>query len=426
MNRPNPAVRRLAFASGAVAIALCCSAAPAHARQAQDTRPSHTAGEVREIEVVAENMKFTPDRIVVEPGQRLRIKLVNRGEAEHNIEFELPSGERELERNVPEGETGVLEFTAPDEPGEYTAYCPVGDHREHGMTATLVVKEGRSPQQPGDGVTTVEGEWKGPESILHDEQADVYLVSNINGGTTAKDGNGFISRVSPDGQVRDLRWIDGESEGVTLHAPKGMAIHDGTLYVADIDAVRLFDCSTGKPKGEWPAPGASFLNDLAVTDAGVIYATDTAIRLSDTGAESSGEPKIYRFSADGKATVVASGAELNGPNGIIAADGDIFFVTFGGRDVMWLDETSGEVERVAELPEGRLDGIVQVDDNVLLVSTWDGKAIYGIEGPAGDREVTEAVVRDVTTPADFGFDRRRNCILLPLLEEDEVRIIPLR
>ena len=63
-----------------------------------------------------------------------------------------------------------------------------------------------------------------PESMLHDGVADVYLVSNINGSALEADGNGFISRVAPSGEVLELKWIDGEAEGVTLNGPKGMAI----------------------------------------------------------------------------------------------------------------------------------------------------------------------------------------------------------
>src|SRR6266851_4924042 len=38
-----------------------------------------------------------------------------------------------------------------------------------------------------------------PESVLHDPVQDIYFVSNINGGPTTKDNNGFISRVRPEG-----------------------------------------------------------------------------------------------------------------------------------------------------------------------------------------------------------------------------------
>ena len=76
-----------------------------------------------------------------------------------------------------------------------------------------------------------------PESVLYDPEADVYLVANIHGGPSARDGNGFISRLSPEGEVIALKWIDSAAEGVTLDAPKGMALVGERLFVADIDVV---------------------------------------------------------------------------------------------------------------------------------------------------------------------------------------------
>ncbi len=92
---------------------------------------------------------------------------------------------------------------------------------------------------------------------------DVYLVSNINGAPLDKDGNGFISRLAPDGSVLDLKWIDGGAPGVALDAPKGMAIAGGVLYVADITELRMFDASSGEPMGSVEVPGSTFLNDVA-------------------------------------------------------------------------------------------------------------------------------------------------------------------
>ena len=84
---------------------------------------------------------------------------------------------------------------------------------------------------------TVEG-FSTPESAVHDTIADVYLVSNINGSPFGDDKAGFISRVSPDGKVLDLKWIDGSSADVELNAPKGLALVAETLYVADVNVVR--------------------------------------------------------------------------------------------------------------------------------------------------------------------------------------------
>ena len=81
-----------------------------------------------------------------------------------------------------------------------------------------------APAAPSAPITVAEVGFATPESVLHDEIADVYLVSNINGHPLQPDGNGFISQLSPTGEVLDLKWIDGETEGVELNAPKGMAI----------------------------------------------------------------------------------------------------------------------------------------------------------------------------------------------------------
>ena len=63
----------------------------------------------------------------------------------------------------------------------------------------------------------------------------------------SKDGNGYISRLTRDGKMDSLKFIAGGRGGVTLNAPKGMAIEGDTLWVADIDAARAFDKRTGKP-----------------------------------------------------------------------------------------------------------------------------------------------------------------------------------
>jgi uncharacterized cupredoxin-like copper-binding protein len=63
--------------------------------------------------------------------------VTNTGEHEHNFEIEGNGIEVELEANLAPGETG--ELTVVLEPGTYTVYCPVGDHREEGMVTTLRV-----------------------------------------------------------------------------------------------------------------------------------------------------------------------------------------------------------------------------------------------------------------------------------------------
>src|SRR2546430_5291507 len=63
------------------------------------------------------------------------------------------------------------------------------------------------PPSPGATKLIVVEGFLTPESVLHDPAQDIYFVSNINGGPTTKDNNGFISRVRPDGAVENLKFI---------------------------------------------------------------------------------------------------------------------------------------------------------------------------------------------------------------------------
>src|SRR5216117_3947552 len=153
------------------------------------------------------------------------------------------------------------------------------------LDTTRVVPPPPLPPAPGaTRMLTVAG-FSTPESVLHDSAQDIYFVSNVNGSPTAKDNNGFISRVRPDGAVENLKFIEGGHGGATLNAPKGLALLGDTLWVADIDMVRSFDAKTGAPRDSVSLAGlgAVFLNDIAIAQTGALYITDTGIRFDDVG-----------------------------------------------------------------------------------------------------------------------------------------------
>lgn len=258
-----------------------------------------------------------------------------------------------------------------------------------------------------------------PESVLHDTAADVYLVSNLDGMPLEKDGNGFISRVSPDGAVQQLRWIAGGQNGVTLNAPKGSGIRGDTLYVADIDVVRRFHRVTGAPLGDVPIPGATFLNDVAVGADGSVYVTDSGLRMGAGRMQASGTDAVHRIAPGGRLQVVARGPELGSPNGMVV-DAD------GGLTVAGM--SSGEVYRIAggtrtqlRAPRrGQLDGVVRTRSGALLVTDWKRSAAYRIHADADP----QIAVRDLPSPADMGYDARRNRLLVPLMTVDRLEFRP--
>jgi sugar lactone lactonase YvrE len=259
-----------------------------------------------------------------------------------------------------------------------------------------------------------------PESMLYDREADVYLVANINGAPTATDGNGFITRVSPNGTVLELKWIDGTRPGVTLNAPKGMALAGGTLYVADITAVRMFDARSGQFKGSIAIVGATFLNDVAAGRDGSIYVTDSGLK---PDFSPSGTDAVHRIDAQGKVAVVAKSTGLHGPNGLtILPDGKIVVVTYTKPGEVYTLGAGGRRENVRKTPTGELDGVEALPDGALLVSSWEGAVVYRVQ-PNGS---ATAAVKDVPSPADIGYDTKRARVLIPLFTKNQLVIRPLQ
>ena len=264
---------------------------------------------------------------------------------------------------------------------------------------------------------TVSG-FQTPESVLYDAAGDVYLVSNINGNPTGTDDNGFISRVAPDGRILTLKWIDGASAAVTLNAPKGLAISGDTLFVTDITAIRMFDRRTGAPKGSVNVPGSTFLNDAAAGADGTIYVTDSGLK---PDFSPSGTDAVYRL-RNGQLSTVAKGPQLKGPNGVaVLPNGRLVVVTFSATGEMYELTADGQQAQVQQLPQGQLDGVVVLPGQVLLVSSWAASAVYRVTGSHA-----EVLVSNVQSPADIGYDSRRERLLIPLFQQNRVVIQPLR
>ena len=243
-----------------------------------------------------------------------------------------------------------------------------------------------------------------PESAVHDVAGNVYYVSNINGSPFGEDGKGFISRVSVDGTNLALKWIDGGREGVTLNAPKGMAVVGDLLYVADVSAVRKFDRRSGAPKGSIAVEGATFLNDLASGSDGTVYVTDTGL---GPGFAGTGSDAIYAIAADDKVTTLVKGADLAKPNGLFV-DGDrLLMVSWDGGALNVVAD--GKATAIARLPENQLDGIVKDGSGNFLISSWAGKCCYRV---TPDGEISVAVP-ELEAPADIGWNSESNLLLLP-------------
>ena len=254
-----------------------------------------------------------------------------------------------------------------------------------------------------------------PESVLYDADQDVYFISNINGAPLAIDHNGYISRVNAETLKVDPKWIDGSKAGGTLNAPKGMAIVGDDLYVADINTVRKFDRKSGAPKGEIPLKGTTFLNDL-VADGNSVYVSDSGL---DAAFKTTKTDAIWKITGN-KGEKIASGAELKAPNGLAMMNGKLWVVSFAGKELYPLE--NGKKGTPTLLPAGSLDGLVAMSDGSFLVSSWDSKSVY--RGQPGG--TFTQIIQNVDSPADIGYDAKRNRLLVPHFMESRITVHPLQ
>jgi hypothetical protein len=197
-----------------------------------------------------------------------------------------------------------------------------------------------------EGLSNPEGVAAAPDGAL--------FISNVAGEGAARDGNGFISRVSKSGEILQLKFIEG------LDAPKGMAVHDGHLYVADIDIVRIFDAATGEKLDGAVIEGAKFLNDVTVWQDNV-FVSD-----SRTG-------RIWRFTGTA-IELWREGEALRGVNGLLGV-GDKMFVSTMTSGSLFEATASGGWRLIATGMENA-DGIGVVakkSGGGFLVSSWPGK-----------------------------------------------------
>jgi hypothetical protein len=253
----------------------------------------------------------------------------------------------------------------------------------------------------------------GPESVRYASDQDVYFVSVMNGPGSDKDNNGYIVQIAGANLGEAKLLVVGGKNGVTLDAPKGLAIHGDTLWTTDIDKLRAFDRHSGKPLGEIDlAPkGAVLLNDIAVGPDGTIYTTDTGIIMSQIGVIYVGGDKIFSIGPNRSISVVAHGNVLGRPNGVtwdptgkrwVVVSFDPF------HSEMYALHPSDSTRIILAKGKGKFDGIEPLPNGTFLVSSWADSSVHQL-GKGEDIQV----VRNVPTPADIGLDTKRGRLAIP-------------
>ncbi len=266
------------------------------------------------------------------------------------------------------------------------------------------------------------GETKGfdePESVVYDSTLNVWFVSNIVGDALTKDHNGFISRLKGDGTLDSLHFIRSGAAGATLDAPKGLALHSDTIWVADIDVARAFDKRTGAPLTtvDFAPLHAAMLNAIAVGPDGRVYITDTGLRAAGGGVQHVGPDRIFVIGPGLKPDVAVTDSAMDGPNGISWDASSQRFLVVGYTGPAITAWTPGEstVKRVTTGP-GQFDGNASLGGGRSLVTSWADSSLYVLSADTLQRVVAGVL----PSPADLHLDPRTMRVAIPLVLENKV------
>ena len=232
-----------------------------------------------------------------------------------------------------------------------------------------------------------------PESVLYDESRNALYVSNINGKPTEKNGQGFISKVSLNGNIEVLKWVTG------LHAPKGSAIYKNRLYVSDIDHLIEINLKTGKIIAKYPATGAKFLNDVAIDASGSVYVTDM-----------SSENSVIYTLRHGIMTVWMKGGEISRPNGLDIEGKRLLVGNSGDGSLKAINFADKKITTIARVGSG-IDGLRSDGKGNYFISDWRGKT--SLVTAAGKIIVLIDTTALKINSADLEYIKKRNLLLIP-------------
>lgn len=223
-----------------------------------------------------------------------------------------------------------------------------------------------------------------PESVL--PTMEILYISLIDGAGWTADSKGGVGKLTPDGKIIDTVWITG------LNAPKGMGIAGNRLYVADMLEVIVIDIEKGKIEKKIKIDSAKGLNDITVTDKGVVFVSDSRGN------------KIWRLQNDIAEIYLDSVIAVNG----LKAIGDDLYIGWGKSFVK--TNSQKQIIKIAEVLH-QIDGIEPIGNGDFILTAWVGYIWY-VHADGRVETLLESHQQKKNT-ADIGYDQQKRILYVP-------------
>lgn len=252
-----------------------------------------------------------------------------------------------------------------------------------------------------------------PESAYFDLRTSFIFVANVGGDPTSRDGDGYISQLTMNGKMLKAKWVTG------LNAPKGLRSYRDKLYATDIDEVVQIDIKTAKVDWKIKIQDAAFLNDIAVSNAGVLYISDMFTS------------HIYTLPTQGadakQLSILRSGEEIESPNGLLFVGNSLVVAAWGpntqndfssdqpGR-LFRLALPGGAKTLITPEPVGHLDGLESDRNGGYFVSDWITGSVMRISSTGK----IQILLRGLKDPADIGYFARKRLLIVPEMGANRV------
>lgn len=237
-----------------------------------------------------------------------------------------------------------------------------------------------------------------PESVAFDRTRGCLYVSSFDpGNPSAAEGLQAIAKLDLNGHIVNPRLVTG------LFNPTGLTVAGNRLYAVERGGVAEIDLETAQIITRYPLPTPRMPNDIAAAPDGALFVSDSY------------RATIYKI-AGGKAESWLQDPRLAQINGIVVDGSKLIVVTSSDGFLKSIDLGTKEIQPLAAVGPGILDGLEALGGGQYLVSHNEGR-LFRV---TAEGRVTK--ILDTSVPgrsiADFTFAQGK--VFIPTFTDGRV------